>query len=949
MDDVWFGPGATRDDLEDCLHALSLHEGQMAPLIAVATGAEPRLILATHAMFTLFGATTSDALSERLLRAADPGAKRLASLFHSLPLQGAPRLERLRFHLGPAGDVITFLCRRVVIASAPGRPVFIAAALGVRGAAVPDAERVRLPQQRECAMPPTPDTFSGRADAAPPTSTLPQAPMSVQAIQALIRSRWPRSRTVRFLWQTDADFVCTQVTPPLAEVVGAATADLVGRRLLDLAATLDPSGRLAEALNSRATWSGLDVLWPIADAPAAVSIGLGAIAMLDGEQAFAGFRGYGVVTLDRVASREPMRFPPRQTEAADKVPDQAATNVVPFPAGAKALSDEDRITFDTLGVELRDQAGLDPELEADPAAPAVPEAAPAEAAEPVVPDTSEATPLEVLEPDASEPPEAEPAARDLLSPTYAAAMPRSDNERAEEIGRNGLAVLDRLATGILVSRDNTPIFANRHLLDMLGFADEDALHEAGGMSHLFGDQAGNTTGSEAVGVRGRDGTIVPTNARMQSIEWDGLPATLLTLQPRHAEPHGGPIVASLAPPDRTTEPVLDPTPPPEPPVRSEGGDVRELRAILETATDGVAIIDERCNVLSLNRSAEALLGCDRAAVIGKPFLDLFAPHDKDLAEEYFHGLKSNAEKSLLNDGREILLKASQGGAIPVFMTLGRLNPPDPAATQDQDGARFCALFRDLTQRKKVEQDLEGARQDAERANALKSDFLAKVSHEIRTPLNAIIGFAEVIMEERLGRIGVERYKEYLRDIHTSGTHVMSLVNDLLDLSKIEAGRMELAVEVIDLNKVIAECVAIMQPQASRERIIMRLSLAPHLPQIKADERSLRQIVLNLLSNGVKFNEPGGQVIVATAATEGGEVVMRIRDTGLGMSADDIATALEPFRQLSARADGVEGTGLGLPLTKALVEANEASFTIRSKVDQGTLVEVAFPPARVLAN
>jgi signal transduction histidine kinase len=253
----------------------------------------------------------------------------------------------------------------------------------------------------------------------------------------------------------------------------------------------------------------------------------------------------------------------------------------------------------------------------------------------------------------------------------------------------------------------------------------------------------------------------------------------------------------------------------------------------------------------------------------------------------------------------------------------------------------------MTHWKKVEQELDEARKEAERASALKSDFLAKISHEIRTPLNAIIGFAEVIMDESFGPIGNERYKDYLKDIHTSGTHVMSLVNDLLDLSKIEAGKMDLDFVSVDVNRIVSECVSIMQPQASRERVIMRLSLAQRLPHVVADERSLRQIVLNLLSNAVKFNEPGGQVIVATALTDSGQAVIRIRDTGIGMSDQDITTALEPFRQLATSRPST-GTGLGLPLTKALVEANRAFFSLKSKKREGTLAEVVFPPARVLA-
>ena len=203
------------------------------------------------------------------------------------------------------------------------------------------------------------------------------------------------------------------------------------------------------------------------------------------------------------------------------------------------------------------------------------------------------------------------------------------------------------------------------------------------------------------------------------------------------------------------------------------------------------------------------------------------------------------------------------------------------------------------------------------------------------------------MDERFGPIGNERYKDYLKDIHMSGAHVMSLVNDLLDLSKIEAGKLELDFRDIDANRVISECVTLMQPQASRERVIMRMSLAANLPPISADERSLRQIILNLLSNAVKFNEPGGQVIVATAWNDTGHAIIRIRDTGIGMSETDIETALEPFRQL-ATARQTTGTGLGLPLTKALVEANRAYFSIKSKKQEGTLVEVTFPVMRVSA-
>ncbi len=206
-----------------------------------------------------------------------------------------------------------------------------------------------------------------------------------------------------------------------------------------------------------------------------------------------------------------------------------------------------------------------------------------------------------------------------------------------------------------------------------------------------------------------------------------------------------------------------------------------------------------------------------------------------------------------------------------------------------------------------------------------------------------MGFAEVMMEERFGPLGSERYKEYLKDVHSSGAHVLSLVNDLLDLSKIEAGKLDLVVERLDVNAVIEECVSIMQNEASRERVIIRMSLAPRAPRIAADERSLRQILLNLLSNAIKFNEPGGQVIVSSAPTNDGHVLVRVKDTGIGMSTDEIALAMEPFRQVQSSRQA-RGTGLGLPVTKALIEANRASFTIRSRKREGTLVEIAFPAA-----
>jgi PAS domain S-box-containing protein len=369
--------------------------------------------------------------------------------------------------------------------------------------------------------------------------------------------------------------------------------------------------------------------------------------------------------------------------------------------------------------------------------------------------------------------------------------------------------------------------------------------------------------------------------------------------------------------------------------------VREMAAILDTATDGVVILDDKGVIERVNASAEAIFGLDAQELVGRPFDELLTPPSRQAALDYLSGLRDSGVASLLNEGREVEARAGSG-SIPLFITMGSIS--------GEEGARFCAVLRDITHWKRTERDLLNARRTAEDASRQKSEFLARVSHEIRTPLNAIIGFAEVMAEERFGPMENQRYREYLRDIRSSGEHVVSLVNDLLDISKIEAGKVDLDFTAVPLNEVVRESVALMQPQANRAHVVLRMSLSRDVPSIVADQRTLRQIVLNLLSNSVKFTGPGGQVIVSTSLAETGEALLRVRDTGEGMSDAELARALEPFRQLStASITDRSGTGLGLPLTKALVEANRASLSIRSARGEGTVVTVTFPPTRVLSE
>ena len=471
---------------------------------------------------------------------------------------------------------------------------------------------------------------------------------------------------------------------------------------------------------------------------------------------------------------------------------------------------------------------------------------------------------------------------------------------------------------MLVYKHSELLYANRAFLSFTGYADLAALNEAGGLDSLIvgpdamtADGAG---GSKPFALGGIAGDRLAVEGRLIVVPWEGDSAFALI-----------------------TTPLADARPTRAAPA-DEANEAAELRSILDTATDGVIVLDADGRILSANRSAEALFGYEARELIGRPLPELLAPESERIAADYLERLKRNGVASVLNDGREVIGRVREGGLVPLFMTLGRIDGP---------AHRFCAVLRDVTPWKKAEEELIESKRRSEKTSAGKADFLAKVSHEIRTPLNAIIGFSEVMMGEPFGPIGSERYREYLRDIYASGGHVIALVDDLLALSKIEAGTLELAFTSVALNELIAQCVAALQPQANNERIIIRTSLPPKLPPVMADESALRQIVTNLLTHSIRLSAAGGQIIVSTALTDAGEVALRVRDTGIGMSETEIATALEPFRSL-AISGRWGATGLGLPLSKALAEANRANFHIKSKPKEGTLVEVVFPAARVMA-
>jgi signal transduction histidine kinase len=266
------------------------------------------------------------------------------------------------------------------------------------------------------------------------------------------------------------------------------------------------------------------------------------------------------------------------------------------------------------------------------------------------------------------------------------------------------------------------------------------------------------------------------------------------------------------------------------------------------------------------------------------------------------------------------------------------------------GGGYVSSFSDITALKQAEQALIAARDQAELANRAKSEFLANVSHELRTPLNAILGFSEIMLQEQLGPLGEPRYREFARDIYDSGAHLLAIINDILDLSRIEAGTFAIDDGVVGVDALFAAVQRLMQGRAAKGGLAITIDVPPGLPPVRADERALKQILLNLLSNAVKFTPAGGQVTLQAWLDADGGMALAVHDTGIGMAAADLPKALASFAQVdSSLTRKYEGIGLGLPISGALAELHGGSLELTSAPGAGTTVTVRLPADRVIAR
>jgi cell cycle sensor histidine kinase DivJ len=276
----------------------------------------------------------------------------------------------------------------------------------------------------------------------------------------------------------------------------------------------------------------------------------------------------------------------------------------------------------------------------------------------------------------------------------------------------------------------------------------------------------------------------------------------------------------------------------------------------------------------------------------------------------------------------------------------RCRPAPPAHGEASD---IVAVTRDITERKAHEAELIEARDAAEGANRAKSSFLANMSHELRTPLNAIIGFSEVMTHEMFGPVGSAKYLEYTRLIHESGGHLLELINSVLDMSKIEAGKLELYEEVFDLTETAEAALRFVKLQAERAGVALKLQVAPVAGVIYADKRAVKQMLINLLTNGIKYTPRGGEVRLKAVRDERG-IEIAVADSGVGISAKDLARLGKPFEQVEGEmVRSKEGTGLGLALVKALSTLHGGDAVLESVLGEGTTVRIRLPFAATGEN
>jgi PAS domain S-box-containing protein len=960
-----------------------------------------RILWANPAGCAALGAKAPPALLGRRFAIGDPARAHIERLAETLPEGGGARLFRLRGFAGAAWSSLTCSCARFDL----GRtPAILVIATEPVGADAPLAERVRrlgFPEQAAVAA----YTQDGevlfataaaehRLAGAPGLDAIGAAPLAAAALatggaqgdsrigpvvlqrigrgaDTVLLAGFPdraaaapqpaepaapepksnpalRRHPLRFVWQMDAAGRFSLGSEEFAGIIGAGAQAVSGRPWPEINAELglDPQGRVAQAIASRETWSNIAISWPIDGGDERLEVELAGLPAFDRNRNFLGYRGFGVcrdiarverlATIRRLSAfapvlpaaqgshepvapqASPMPLPEAMPspeavpspedmpslEIAAAAPASIAPNVVRFP-GAGAFADLRAAEPDSPAFGAGEHSAFHELARQLSVRLQTGDAAPEETRPPVPADLSVTAPSGRLSPAAQIPVRAAVWTLDEVKPVLAA---------------DDHPLLNRLPVGILVYRYEEILFANRAFLAWTGYPDPQALRMAGGLDALFldagvGGLAESGEGGKRLAIATRDGDRVPVEGRLFAIHWDGESAFAVLLFKTAAHEQVRAAEAALGQAQALA---------------------RELGMLLDRVGDAILVVDRAGIIVSGHGGGTAFFGRGGRVLAGAAFESLFAPDARDAAAAQLARVVRDG--GTVSAGLTAL--AGNGELRPMLATIAPI---------DQGSERLSVVLRDISVLKRAER---AERTDAPAPVPAKAaapgtaKALAKLCHDARSPINSILGFCDIMLAEHFGPVGSERYREYIRDIGASGAEVMSLLADAAALAEIIAGTARLSLVRVSLNEVVNACVTGEQGAASEARVVIRTALSPGLQPVLADVEAVRSMIVNLLLHAVRTTKPGGQVIVSTGRSAGGEVVLRIRDSGEGLNEKAIEAALQaspqpPSDRWDAGTWDAGGHTSGLALAKALAEANHARFAITSKPHQGSLFEVTF--------
>ena len=489
------------------------------------------------------------------------------------------------------------------------------------------------------------------------------------------------------------------------------------------------------------------------------------------------------------------------------------------------------------------------------------------------------------------------------------------------------SLADHLQLGMLVHRHFVPLYANQAFADLFGYESAEQLLALDDVKCLYPESSLQIIASNHEArlrgdpsptdydIRGRrrDGSLIWLNNRPVRIEWSGSPAVCTTLTDITRQIDAEEALKS-----------------------SEEG----YRRLFENAPEGIIRATLDGHIIDANPAMASILGFQSVDALKAGVTDMgmqiYAdPEARKTFVDYL--IKHGSIKDFETQWHR------QDGCL-IWVSLSSMLVP----SEKDDDVFLEGTAVEVTQRHNAVQSLMHAKEHAERASRAKSEFLAHMSHELRTPLNCVIGFSQILMDEMFGSIGNNSYREYAGDIFTAGNHLLRLISDILDISKIEAGELEIYEDRVDMGAVLVSCMKMIRERADKAGIIIAVDFDHDLPKIFADELRIKQILLNLLSNAVKFTPSGGRATASAYLADDGGVVLKVTDTGVGIDPEDIDRVMAPFEQVKEHPGlAQEGTGLGVFLSKALTEMHGGSLKIESALGEGTMVTVSLPPERTL--